>query len=158
MRFWTPSDRSYRHFDLRPAMILEVSCRFTVNPVPRTYVRGFRACPSARSRTFTPYSPRSNSTAVLERGSRTGRSVVRGKSISLARPDAHQGLFHERNNFGSGLSVEEFFMTAPWSTKLMMCFSPEHLEQTKSSISYSLVSLLDLRNLQKSWMVPQLQI
>ncbi len=67
LRFWTPYDRSYRHFDLRPAMILEVSCRFTVNPVPRTYIRGFRACPSARSRTFTPYSPRSNSTAVLKR-------------------------------------------------------------------------------------------
>ena len=36
---------------------------------------------------------------------RTGRSVVRGKSSSLARPDTHQGLFHERNNFGSGLTL-----------------------------------------------------
>ena len=28
---------------------------------------------------------------------------MHGKSSSLARLDAHQGLFHERNNFGSGL-------------------------------------------------------
>jgi len=36
---------------------------------------------------------------------RTGRSVVRGKSSSLAKPDAHQGVFHVRNKFGSGLTV-----------------------------------------------------
>ncbi len=30
LRFWTPYDRSYRHFDLQPAIILGVSCRFTV--------------------------------------------------------------------------------------------------------------------------------
>ncbi|MCZ6907677.1 MAG: hypothetical protein O7G28_10360 [Deltaproteobacteria bacterium] len=30
LRFWTPYDRSYRHFDLQPAIILEVSCRFAV--------------------------------------------------------------------------------------------------------------------------------
>jgi len=35
--------------------------------------------------------------------------VVQGKSSSLARPDAHKGVFCERNNFGSGLSVIEFF-------------------------------------------------
>ncbi len=124
LRFWTPYDRRYRHFDLRPAIILEVGCRYTVNPVPRTYVRDFRACLSARSRTFTPYSPRSNSTAVLERGSRIGRSVVRGKSSTLARPDAHQGVFHERNNLGSGLIVikavsstrlKRFIGEYPWS-------------------------------------------
>ncbi len=92
LRVWTPYDRSYRHFDLQPAIILELSCRFTVNPVPRTYVRGFRACASGTSE---------HSSLHL----RTGRSVVRGKSISLARPDAHQGLFHEQNNFGSGLTI-----------------------------------------------------
>ncbi len=40
--------------------------RAIVNPVPRTYVRGFRACPSGTSE---------HSSLHL----RTGRSVVRGK-------------------------------------------------------------------------------
>ncbi len=35
--------------------------------------------------------------------------MVQGKSSSLARPDAHKGVFCERNNFGSGLSVIDFF-------------------------------------------------
>ena len=52
--FWTPYDRSYRHFDLRPAIILEVSCRFTVNPVPRTYVPGFGALPFGKVQNIHP--------------------------------------------------------------------------------------------------------
>jgi len=35
--------------------------------------------------------------------------TIHGKSSSLARLDAHQSLFRERNNFGSGLSVKDFF-------------------------------------------------
>jgi len=31
--------------------------------------------------------------------------VVRGKISSLASPDAHQGVSHERNNFGPGFIV-----------------------------------------------------
>ncbi len=59
-----------------------------VNPVPRTYVRGFRACPSGTSE----HSPREIAARgafkvmteeIISRGSsprlRTGRSVVRGK-------------------------------------------------------------------------------
>jgi len=60
----------------------------TVNPVPRIYVRGFRACPSGTSE----HSPREIAARgafkvmteeIISRGSslhlRTGRSVVRGK-------------------------------------------------------------------------------
>ena len=39
-----------------------------VNPVPRTYVRGFRACPSGTSEHPSLHL-------------RTGRSVVRGKEL-----------------------------------------------------------------------------
>ncbi len=37
-----------------------------------------------------------------------GELPIHGKSSSLARPDAHQGVFHERNNFASGLKL-------PWN-------------------------------------------
>ncbi len=113
--FWTPYDRSYRHFDLRPAIILEVSCRFTVNPVPRTYLpvgrqtgaRGFGALPLQGGRNIHPVP------TVLDRG-RIGlsrrswnevhpRAYARGILWYGVKAALWRGLMLIREYFTSGI-------------------------------------------------------
>ena len=73
------TDGNSRLYELQTEAISFLKNLFNVNPVPRTYVRGFRACPSGTSEHFSLHL-------------RTGRSVVRGKPCLLRRAQSRWGF------------------------------------------------------------------